>query len=136
MGSTGESVKRLTDFGYDPAWSPDGKQIVFSDRDGQDPYSRQVPAYLWLVPAAGGEIRQLTRAGDAVQPRWSPNGRRIAFWGLKPGSGQRDIWTIPADATGEPEAVAGHERRDDGLEPRLDARRPPASTSRASAAAR
>jgi Tol biopolymer transport system component len=106
MGSTGESVKRLTDFGYDPAWSPDGKQIVFSDRDGQDPYSRQVPAHLWLVPAAGGEIRQLTKAGDAVQPRWSPSGRRIAFWGLKPGSGQRDIWTIPADSTGEPVPVA------------------------------
>src|SRR5207247_1962147 len=24
MGATGESVKRLTDFGYNPAWSPDG----------------------------------------------------------------------------------------------------------------
>ena len=106
MGSTGESVKRLTDSGFDPAWSPDGKQIVFSDREGQDPYSRNVPAHLWVVPAAGGEIRQLTRQGDAVQPRWSPNGRRIAYWGLKEGSGQRDIWTIPADATGEPVPVA------------------------------
>jgi Tol biopolymer transport system component len=106
MGSTGESVKRLTDFGYDPAWSPDGKQIVFSDRDGQDPWSRVPPAHLWLVPSSGGEIRQLTHEGDAVQPRWSPSGRRIAFWGLKGGSGQRDIWTIPADAAGEPVPLA------------------------------
>jgi len=105
MGSTGESVKRLTDFGHDPAWSPDGKLIVFSDKDGHDPYSRQVPGYLWLVPSAGGEIRPLTRAGDAVQPRFSPGGRRIAFWGLHEGSGQRDVWTIAADATGEPERV-------------------------------
>jgi eukaryotic-like serine/threonine-protein kinase len=105
MGSTGESVKRLTDFGYDPAWSPDGTLIVFSDRDGQDPYSRQVPAYLWLVPAAGGEIRQLTHEGDAVQPRWSPDGSRIAYWGLKPGSGQRDIWTIAASGDVAPVAV-------------------------------
>ena len=30
MGATGESVKRLTDFGYNPAWSPDGEHIVFS----------------------------------------------------------------------------------------------------------
>ena len=29
MGATGESVRRLTDFGYNPAWSPDGKEIVF-----------------------------------------------------------------------------------------------------------
>jgi Tol biopolymer transport system component/serine/threonine protein kinase len=105
MGSTGESVKRLTDFGHDPAWSPDGKQIVFSDRDGQDPWSRITPAHLWIVPSSGGDVRQLTREGDAVQPSWSPGGRRIAYWGLKGGSGQRDIWTIPADATGEPTPV-------------------------------
>ena len=29
MGATGEAVRRLTDFGYDPAWSPDGGEIVF-----------------------------------------------------------------------------------------------------------
>ncbi len=28
MGSTGESVKRLTDFGFNPTWSPDGKEIA------------------------------------------------------------------------------------------------------------
>ena len=28
MEATGESVRRLTDFGYDPSWSPDGKEIV------------------------------------------------------------------------------------------------------------
>src|SRR3990172_6110360 len=27
MGSTGESVKRLSDFGFDPAWSPHGSRI-------------------------------------------------------------------------------------------------------------
>ena len=104
MGSTGESVRRLTDFGHDPAWSPDGKLIVFSNQPGQAPYSRVTPAYLFAVPAAGGEVRQLTKAGDAVQPLVSPGGRRIAFWGLREGSSQRDLWTIPADATGEPVA--------------------------------
>jgi Tol biopolymer transport system component len=106
MGSTGESVKRLTDFGYDPSWSPDGKQIVFSSGDGQNPWSRAVLARLWIVPSSGGELRPLTKQGDAVQPRWSPGGRRIAFWGLNDGSGQRDIWTIPAVAAGEPVPVA------------------------------
>ena len=28
MGATGENVKRITDFGHDPAWSPDGTEIV------------------------------------------------------------------------------------------------------------
>jgi eukaryotic-like serine/threonine-protein kinase len=105
MGSTGESVKRLTDFGHDPAWSPDGKQIVFSSGDGQNPWSRDALAQLWVVPSSGGEVRQLTKEGDAVQPSWSPHGRRIAFWGLRHDSGQRDLWTIPADAAGEPTPV-------------------------------
>jgi eukaryotic-like serine/threonine-protein kinase len=105
MGSTGESVKRLTDFGYDPAWSPDGKRIVFSSGDGHDPWNRDALAQLWVVPSAGGDVRPLTRQADAVQPRWSPGGHRIAYWGLNNGSGQRDIWTIPADASGEPVPV-------------------------------
>ncbi|MFI4944864.1 MAG: protein kinase, partial [Burkholderiales bacterium] len=105
MGSTGESVRRLTDFGYGPSWSPDGKLIVFSNQPGHDAYSRVPPGYLFTVPSAGGEVRQLTKQGDAVQPRWSPSGRRIAYWGLQEGSSQRDIWTIPADSPGEPQSV-------------------------------
>jgi serine/threonine protein kinase/Tol biopolymer transport system component len=105
MGSTGESVRRLTDFGHDPSWSPDGKLIVFSDRDGQDPYSRVTPAHLWTVPSASGDVRQLTKDGDAVQPRYSPTGRRIAYWGLKGSGSQRDLWTIASDATGEAVAL-------------------------------
>jgi Tol biopolymer transport system component len=30
MDSTGESVRRVSDTGYTPAWSPDGKEIVVS----------------------------------------------------------------------------------------------------------
>src|SRR5262249_41472194 len=30
MGATGESVKRLTDFGFNPSWSPEGREIAFA----------------------------------------------------------------------------------------------------------
>jgi serine/threonine protein kinase len=30
MGRTGESVRRVTEFGYTPVWSPDGTQLVFA----------------------------------------------------------------------------------------------------------
>ena len=46
-----------------------------------------------------------------MQPRWSPAGARIAYWGLRGSSGQRDLWKIPADAKGEPEAVSVTEDR-------------------------
>jgi TolB protein len=55
---------------YDPAWSPDGREIVVA-RDDQ----------LIVFDVATGERRRL-RAGPGYfnqSPTWSPNGRRIAF---------------------------------------------------------
>jgi Tol biopolymer transport system component len=49
------------------------------------------PSALYVVNVETGATRHLT-AGDAVQPNWSPGGRRIAYWGLHRG-GQRDLWT-------------------------------------------
>jgi Tol biopolymer transport system component len=104
MGSTGESVKRLTREGFDPAWSPDGSQIVYATSDGQNPWNRDSMSRLRVAPVAGGEPRDLTKDGDAVQPAWSPDGRWIAYWGLH-GGGQRDIFTIAADGSSGPVAV-------------------------------
>ncbi|HEX9004740.1 MAG TPA: hypothetical protein VGB07_32810 [Blastocatellia bacterium] len=42
----------------------------------------------------GDSLRSFSMtAGDAVQPSWSPSGRRIAYWSVHRG-GQRDLWTI------------------------------------------
>ncbi len=97
MGATGEDVKRLTDFGYNPAWSPDGKEIVCSTAWFQFANHRfsTLQSQLFLINVSTGE-KQLVRTGrpDAVQAHWSPHGHRLAFWGLR--EGKRDIWTIPA----------------------------------------
>jgi eukaryotic-like serine/threonine-protein kinase len=101
MGATGESVRRLTDGGFDPAWSPDGTQVAYSMEAVIDPYQRDVVAALWIVDVATGEKRQRL-PGDAVQPAWSPDGRRIAYWANT--VGQRDLWTVSLER-GEPVAV-------------------------------
>ncbi len=95
MGATGESARRLTDFGHNPSWSPDGQEIVCATEAISMPLARSSTSQLWIVKKATGEKRLLCE-GDAVQPTWSPHGDRIAYWGLPEGSGQRDIWTIPA----------------------------------------
>ncbi len=95
MGATGESVRRISNEGFYPAWSPDGTEIVYCIDDFDEPGARStVPSQLWIVNIASGEKRLLTKS-DAVQPNWSPNGHRIAYWGIKTG-GQRDIKTISA----------------------------------------
>lgn len=59
---------RLTDMPGDekrPEVSPDGKWIAFeSDRDGG--------SHIYVMPAAGGEARQLTTRGFNYAPHWWP----------------------------------------------------------------
>lgn len=104
MGATGESVRRLSDKGHNPNWSPDGGRLVVSTERITNPMSRQGEAELWIVDVATGETRRLY-AGDAVQPVWSPDGRRIAFWRVDGNSGQRDLATIGAEGEGGSTAV-------------------------------
>ena len=104
MGRTGESVRRVADFGYNPAWAPDGKRIVCTTGATVNPGTRS-PSELWIIDTASGEKKPLKDV-DAGQPHWSPHGHRIAFWSLLGGA---EIWTMPADG-GEPVRVTedGH----------------------------
>jgi Tol biopolymer transport system component len=58
---------------------------------------------IWLVPAAGGPERRLTRhqAKDAL-PRWSPDGRTLLFSSTR--SGLWQLWEVSASG-GEPRRV-------------------------------
>jgi TolB protein len=97
MGATGESVRRVTDQGFHPAWSPDGDAIAYSTV-GIITSARTAGALegqIRVVDLESGAIRHVTPEGrDAVQPHWSPSGHRIAYWNFI--DGIRDIWTIPA----------------------------------------
>lgn len=70
-----------------PRWSPDGRMLAFlSNRPGS---SKSGAGYdgkngdksqIWLMPADGGEARQLTTLkGGAGSIAWAPDGRHIAF---------------------------------------------------------
>ncbi len=101
MGATGESVIRVTDHGFNPAWTPDASELVFSTESvTENPLSRAVESPLWAVNIATRVIRQLAEVTDGVQPSVSPDGKRVAYWGLLPDTGQRDIWTVRIDGTG------------------------------------
>jgi serine/threonine protein kinase len=96
MGATGESVKRLTNFGYYPAWSPDGKQIVICTQNFSNPSFRSDMSELWIVDVTSGQKKQITKkAVDAIQPSWSHQGNRIAYWSVP--VSQRDIYTISSN---------------------------------------
>jgi len=95
MGATGESVRRLTDFGFNPKWSPDDRSIVFGEEDVPSPLNRNLVSALWVADVGSGETHKIYE-GDGVEPSWSPDGRTIAFWGLPRGTGKRILYTMPA----------------------------------------
>jgi dipeptidyl aminopeptidase/acylaminoacyl peptidase len=83
----------------DARLAPDGSRVVYVVAV-PDPDGGRYHTNLWLVPAQGGEPLQLTngpRRDDT--PRWSPDGKTIAFVSDRDGSPQ--VWLI---ATGGGEA--------------------------------
>jgi serine/threonine protein kinase/Tol biopolymer transport system component len=101
MRSDGSGVRRLADFGYNPAWSPDGRFVLCATEGVIDPGIRRSNSELWRIEVATGARRPVLSGDgvDAVQPNWSPDGRRIAYWGLPPGSSRRVVWTAAVDGS-------------------------------------
>jgi Tol biopolymer transport system component/predicted Ser/Thr protein kinase len=88
MNSDGSGQVQLTDLpdgACQPAWSPDGSQIVFispcRQRGGTYPDAR-----LYLIDADGSGLTLLlpSTEGDS-EPAWSPDGTRIAFTSRRDG---------------------------------------------------
>jgi dipeptidyl aminopeptidase/acylaminoacyl peptidase len=62
----------------DPRIAPDGSLIVFVKRHVE---KNEYVSNLWAVSARGGPPRQFTSGGKDSSPRWSPDGRWLAFIG-------------------------------------------------------
>jgi len=62
----------------EPQISPDGKWIAYAVATPDLEANRSV-RNIWIVATAGGEPRQLTRGGSDSRPRWSPDGKKLAF---------------------------------------------------------
>ena len=105
MSSTGEDLRHVSDLGYHPSWSPDGREIVVASFGRDQPTTRANPgSTLSVIDVSGGGKRELAKV-EASFPAWSPNSHRIAYWFYTGTFGRRDIATIPAKG-GEPVVIA------------------------------
>jgi dipeptidyl aminopeptidase/acylaminoacyl peptidase len=68
------SMHRLSE----PQVSPDGKWIAYAVSTPDLEANKSV-RNIWIVSASGGEPKQLTRGGTDARPRWSPDGKKLAF---------------------------------------------------------
>src|ERR1051326_1981618 len=85
-------VKRVAD----PQLSPDGKWVAFVITVVDKP-NNKTNSDIWLIPSGGGEMRQLTNSPKHDRhPRWSPDGKSIAFESNRGGSFQIYIQPVAA----------------------------------------
>jgi Tol biopolymer transport system component len=103
MNADGGGIHRLTPPNagpqQDPAWSPDGKWLAFSQLDAN--WQTTDAAYIDRIGADGTGSRQLTTGGFwAGGPVISPDGTKIAFYRYKGTTVEPHTYLINSNGTG------------------------------------
>jgi dipeptidyl aminopeptidase/acylaminoacyl peptidase len=90
----------------DPQISPDGSRVLFTLRPASREAEHKTGA-IWAVDVESGEPFQFT-TGDGLDdaPRWSPDGRSIAFLSDRAERGVHSVYVMPANG-GEAVRVSG-----------------------------
>jgi len=77
----------------DPQLSPDGRWVAYTVSTPSLEDNRNV-SRIWVVEVATGKSRQLTGGpGSDRQPRWSPDGKTLAFISTRDSGAQ--VWVLP-----------------------------------------
>src|SRR5260370_10943452 len=83
-------------FVTDMRLSPDGSRLAYAGQSN-DREANETRSAIWLWSPASGQARQLTSgARRDGNPRWSPDGRLLAFESDRAG-GKTQAWVLPVD---------------------------------------
>jgi dipeptidyl aminopeptidase/acylaminoacyl peptidase len=78
----------------DPQLSPEGNWVAYVVRTAnlkEDKNERQI----WMVATSGGEAIPLTaQSSNSSRPRWSPDGKYLAFLSARGENAKTQVWTL------------------------------------------
>jgi dipeptidyl aminopeptidase/acylaminoacyl peptidase len=91
----------------DPHLSPDGRDVVYTRADADWKSGKRI-SHVWRARRDGGEPAQLTSGADGENgPRWSPDGKTIAFIAKRGDNEFAQIYLLPTDG-GEARQLTTH----------------------------
>jgi dipeptidyl aminopeptidase/acylaminoacyl peptidase len=95
----------------DPHWSPDGTRIAFvSNRTGKE-FDFDHNTDVWVIAASGGKLTKISdHAGPDRSPRWSPDGKQIAFLGAVDEEDAPTVYVTPAGGGAAREVAKGFDQ--------------------------
>ncbi len=94
MNADGSHQHSLDRVGVSPVYSPDGKQIAYTEESSD-------PVGIVVIHADGSHYRRVAPTG--IEPAWFPNGKKLVF----SRESKHSLWTVDSDGTDLQPLAAG-----------------------------
>lgn len=97
LANINKGTERFLTYGVHPNWAPDSAWIAFSGKNHQ----------IYKITCNGDSLVQLTFKEENYFPRWSPNGKQIAWYRKISFTSPEEIWIMDSNGKKQEKIALG-----------------------------